>query len=114
MSSSIQSGICLRKEPISSQQDQNLYSQIIGSLLYAIVNTRLDCAHLINSLAQYLTIPTIHTFKYLKKIFDVSKTFYLLAYATKNLYKVMLFMDNLMLIGLDIKIHIALFYLLFF
>jgi hypothetical protein len=55
----MESGIRLSKEDsFISQEDQHLYSQIVGNLMHAIVNTRPDCAYTINSLAQYLNTPT--------------------------------------------------------
>ena len=67
ISTLMQSEIHLSKEgSLLSPEDQHLYSQIVGSLMYAIVNTQPDCAYTISSLAQYLSTPTtshIQTFK---------------------------------------------------
>ena len=58
ISTPMESGIRLSKEDsFVSQEDQHLYSQIVGSLMHAIVNTRPDCTYTISSLAQYLNTP---------------------------------------------------------
>ncbi|KAG0600943.1 hypothetical protein M758_11G072600, partial [Ceratodon purpureus] len=58
ISTPMQSGLPISKEDSSiSQEDQHLYSQIVGSLMHAIVNTRPDCAYTISTLAQYLSTP---------------------------------------------------------
>ena len=58
ISTPMESGIRLSKEDsFVSQEDQHLYSQIVGSLMHAIVNTRPDCAYTISSLAQHLSTP---------------------------------------------------------
>jgi len=50
MGTPMQSRIHICKEgSILSQQYQHLYSQIVGSLMHAIVNTQPDCAYTINS-----------------------------------------------------------------
>ena len=67
VSTPMQSGTHLSKEDLlSSNEDQHLYSQIVGSLMHAIVNTRPDCAYAISTLAQYLSTPAdshIYTLK---------------------------------------------------
>lgn len=70
----MQSGIHLYKEEFSlSQQDQHLYSQIVGRLMHATVNTKPDCVYTTSTLAQYLSAPSeLHiqtlkrTLKYIK------------------------------------------------
>ena len=68
VSTPMQAGIRLSKDDSTpSPQDQHLYSQIVGSLMHAIVNTRPDCAYTISSLAQYLTNPTEYHIQTLKR-----------------------------------------------
>jgi hypothetical protein len=76
------SGIWLIKEdcPITPEE-QNLiqtypYSNIIGSLIYAIINSKPDCAYAVCSLAQYLSNPSNthiqtlkRTLRYIKETF---------------------------------------------
>ena len=64
----MQSNIRLSKEgSLSFPQNQHLYSQIVGSLVHAIVNTRPDCAYTISSFAQYLSTPTTSHIQTLKR-----------------------------------------------
>lgn len=44
------------------------YSQIVGSLIHATVNTRPDCAYTVGSLAQYLSDPKYSHFQTLKRV----------------------------------------------
>lgn len=63
LSTPMQSGVRLSKEDYPNTEEtweitrQYPYSQIVGSLMHACVNSRPDCAYPVNSLAQYLTNP---------------------------------------------------------
>ena len=64
----MQSGICLHKEDSDTfHQEPYPYSQVVGSLMHAIVNTRPDCAYAVSSLAQYLSNPSISHIQRLKR-----------------------------------------------
>ena len=73
LSTPMASGVCLSKDdcPLTSK-DQNqtqsyLYSNIVGSLMYAIINSRPDCAYAVCSLAQYLSNPSNNHIQTLKR-----------------------------------------------
>ena len=49
----MQTNILLSKEEsLTFTEDQYPYLQMLGSLMHAIVNSRIDCAYIVNSFAQ--------------------------------------------------------------
>ncbi len=44
------------------------YSQVVRNLMHAIINSRLDCAFNISSLAQYMSNPSISHWQGIKRV----------------------------------------------
>ncbi len=45
------------------------YSRIVGNLMHATINFKLDCIYVVNSLTQYLTNPSPSHIQTLKRVF---------------------------------------------
>ena len=68
LSTPMQSGIRLSKDTnLPGPEEPYPYSQVDGSLMHAIVNSRPDCAYAVSSLAQYLSNPNISHIQTLKR-----------------------------------------------
>jgi len=68
LSTPMQSGIRLTKEEsTTSHPDPYPYSQVVGSLMHAIVNSCPNCTYEISSLAQYLSNPSLLHIQTLKQ-----------------------------------------------
>ena len=56
LSTPMQTCIQLSKEnSLTSNEDQHPYLQMVGSLIHAIVNSRLEYKYIVSSLSQYLS-----------------------------------------------------------
>lgn len=70
----MQSNVCLSKEDclnpntLRDTTSPYHYSQIIGNLMHAIVNSKQDCVYVVNNLAQYLTNPSLSHIQNLKSL----------------------------------------------
>ena len=68
LSTPMQSGIRLSKDTnLPGSEEPYPNSQVVGSLMHAIVNSRPDCAYAVSSLAQYLSNPNISHIQTLKR-----------------------------------------------
>ena len=109
----MQCGIKLSKDDSpSTTEERDLvssysYSQLVGSLMHAQVNSQPDCAYIINSLAQYLSNPGIIHVQTLKRTMCYIKV--TLSYGIKyqKLPNGDILHGFLMLIGLEIKILVG-------
>jgi hypothetical protein len=59
---------CLNPNTLRDTTSPYHYSQIIGKLMHAIVNSRQDYAYVVNSLTQYLTNLSLSHIQNLKRV----------------------------------------------
>lgn len=102
----MQTCIQLSKEKsLTSTEDQYPYLQMVGNLMHAIVNSLLDCANIVSSLAQYLSSLAPSHIQTLKRTMRYIKVPLPLELSTKHPLKEIFCIVIPMPIGKETKTH---------